>query len=82
MYEITFSELFRIVNANKARDLAKCDGHSLGVKETDTLQTALDRMLELEEDVLPVIDNQGKILGDLRLSEILLKVIEAGKKVK
>ena len=36
-------------------------------------------MLDYEEDVLPVVDKDFRILGDLRLSEVLLKVIEAGK---
>ena len=81
-YELGISEFFRIVDAKKAKDLARRDGRSLGTKETDSLQTALDKMLDIEEDVLPVIDNQGKILGDLRLSEVLLKAIEVGKQVR
>ncbi|MFC1989993.1 CBS domain-containing protein [Chloroflexota bacterium] len=81
-YELGISEFFRIADAKKAKDLARRDGRSLGIKETDSLQTALDKMLDVEEDVLPVIDNQGKILGDLRLSEVLLKVIEVGKQVR
>ena len=78
-YELGISEFFRIVDAKKAKDLARRNGRSLGIKETDSLQNALDKMLDVEEDVLPVIDNQGKILGDLRLSEVLLKAIEVGK---
>jgi len=81
-YELSISEFFRIADAKKAKDLARRDGRSLGIKETDSLQTALDKMLDIEEDVLPVIDNQGKILGDLRLSEVLLKAIEMGKQVR
>ena len=81
-YELSISEFFRIADAKKAKDLARRDGRSLGIKETDSLQTALDKMLDVEEDVLPVIDNQGKILGDLRLSEVLLKAIELGKQVR
>ena len=70
-----------VVYAKKAKDFARGNGHSLGVKEGDSLQTALEKMLDLEENVLPVIDSQGKIIGDLRLSEILLKVVEEGKQL-
>ena len=78
-YEIGISEFFHIVNAKRAKDLARHDGRSLGIRETDSLQTTLDKMLDFEEDVLPVVDNQGYILGDLGLSEVLLKAIEVGK---
>ena len=81
-HDLAIFDFFRIVDAKKAKDLARRDGRSLGIKETDSLQTALDKMLDVEEDVLPVIDNQGKILGDLRLSEVLLKAIELGKQVR
>jgi len=37
-------------------------------RETDSLQTALDKMLNYEEDIIPVLDSEGNILGDLRLS--------------
>jgi hypothetical protein len=35
------------------------------------LQIALDKMLDSEEDVLPVLNSRSEIMGDLRLSEIL-----------
>ena len=81
-YRLVISEFYHIVDAKKAKDIAKSFGRSQGVKETDNLQTALDKMVTTEEDVLPVIDDQGKILGDLRLSEVLLKAIEVGKQVR
>ena len=40
------------------------------------LDTALNRMIEYEEDIIPVLDEDGRILGDLRLSEVLLKTLE------
>jgi len=73
-------EAERIVFATKAMDLKADYWPSLGVKETDNLQTALNQMIGSGENILPVIDNQGKILGDLRLSEILLKAFEVGKR--
>ena len=76
------SDFFCIVDAKKAKDLVSGDPKAITVKETDTLQTALDKMLDHEEDVLPVVDNERRILGDLRLSEVLLKAIEVGKQVR
>ena len=81
-HELMVSEFLRIVDARKARDLVRGDQHAVAVKETDTLQTALDKMLDYEEDVLPVLDIGGRILGDLRLSEVLLKAIKAGKQAR
>jgi CBS-domain-containing membrane protein len=81
-HEIRISDFYRIANAEKARDLVRGDYRSLGVRETDNLQTALDRMLDSEEDIIPVLDREGHILGDLRLSEVLLKALEVGKQGK
>ena len=63
----------------KAKDLVSGDPKAITIKGTDNLQTALDKMLDHEEDVLPVVDGERRVLGDLRLSEVLLKAIEAGK---
>jgi CBS domain-containing protein len=72
-------EVFRFVGAAKAKDLSSRDWKSLPVVETDSLQTALERMIEHNEGVVPVVDTEGKILGDLRLPEVLLKALEVGK---
>lgn len=81
-HDIAISDFFRVVDAKKAKDLVTTDPRAIAVRETDTLQTALDKMLDYEEDVLPVVDGERRILGDLRLSEVLLKVIEVGREVR
>lgn len=81
-HEIPLSVFYRIADAKKAKDLARGDYRSLGVEETDSLQTALDKMLDYEEDIIPVLDSEGHILGDLRLSEVLFKALEVGKQRK
>jgi hypothetical protein len=43
------------------------------------LQIALDKMLDNEEDVLPVLNSRSEILGDLRLSEILSWMLTNGR---
>jgi len=75
---MAISEIFRILDARKAKDLASPFSSSLALKEQDTLQRALSMMMEFEEDILPVLDNQGKITGDLRLSELLYWVFTYG----
>ena len=79
-HEIPVSEFFRIVDARKAKDLASGDPRVLSVKESDTLQAALDKMLDQEEDVIAVLDSEGRVLGDLRLSEILWWVLTHGRR--
>ena len=78
-HNVTISDFFRIADAKKAKDLATSAPLSIAVKESDTVQDALEKMLRFQEDVLPVIDSESRILGDIRLSEIMLKAIEIGK---
>jgi CBS domain-containing protein len=78
-HDIPISAFYRIADAKKASDLARGDYRSLGVRVTDSLQTALDKMLDFEEDIIPVLDSEGHVLGDLQLSEVLLKSLEIGK---
>lgn len=79
-HEIPISEFFRIVDARKAKDLASGDPQVLSVRERDSLQSALDKMLDYEEDVIAVLDNEGRVLGDLRLSEVLWWVFAYGRR--
>ena len=72
-------EVFRLVFATKAKDVAVGDWRSLGVRTGDTVETALDQMIKYEVGSIPVLDSEGKIIGDLRLSEILNKVLELEK---
>ena len=55
------------------------DPKAITIKGTVYLQTVLDKMLDHEEDILPVVNGERRVLGDLKLSEVLLKVIEANK---
>ena len=68
---ITIGEVFSLIYASKAKDLLRRDLSSISLKETDTFQSALDKMIEYEEDVIPVLDKDGTIIGDLTLNEVL-----------
>lgn len=71
-------EIMRLTFAQKARDLARGGSTSMGVRPSDTLQHGMDLMLQYGEGVLPVLDSDGRILGDLRVTDILRKMIELG----
>jgi CBS domain-containing protein len=79
MKMIILREVYQYITATKAKELAKDDWRSVSVKEGDTLYTALDHMVKYGEDILPVVDSGGKILGDLTLSEVLLGAFEIEK---
>ncbi|MEQ4487944.1 MAG: CBS domain-containing protein [Dehalococcoides mccartyi] len=60
----------------QAKSVARGDWKSFGLKPNDTLQNAFQRMIQSGEDILPVVDDDGRVIGDLLLSEILMKAIE------
>jgi CBS domain-containing protein len=76
--KIPVNELLSLVKATKAKDIEMEGSGSFSLKEDDTLQTALDLMIGYEEDIIPVVDNEGKIIGDVSLSELLSKALEIG----
>jgi CBS-domain-containing membrane protein len=72
-------EILRVALATKAKDLARGDWRYFGVTPSDTIQTALERMIAYGDAIIPVLDNEGKILGDLRVTEILIKALQFGE---
>lgn len=71
-------EILRLTFAKQAKDLARGDPTTMGVKPEDNLQTALNKMILNGEAILPVLDDEGKIKGDLRTTDVLLKALEIG----
>lgn len=55
--DVFVSELFRIVDGREGKDLLRGHEASLTVRESDTLQSALEKMLDYQEDILPVVDS-------------------------
>ena len=76
--KIPVNELLGLAKDTKAKDLEKDGSGSFSLKEDDTLQTALDLMIGYEQDIIPVLDSKGKIIGDVSLSELLSKALEVG----
>jgi CBS domain-containing protein len=70
-HDIPVSEFYRLADARKAVDIMNLYRTQVAVKESDTLQTAINIMLDFQLDIIPVIGNDGTILGDLTVREIL-----------
>ena len=68
-----------LVQEIKAFAIVHDASSKLSVRDTDSLQEALDKMLDYEQDVLPVLNSQGEIIGDLRLSEVLSQALIHGR---
>jgi CBS domain-containing protein len=68
------------VRRKPAKELQSQDMRSFCINENDTLHSALDLMCKFEKDIIPVVDDRGAILGDLSLSEVLLRTLEGDAK--
>ena len=64
-----------ILTAGDAGYLMRGDSTVPPVSETMDLAAALTLMMNSGEPVLPVVDSEGKLVGDLRISEILHSVL-------
>ena len=73
---VTLGQVRRLVKARQARDLARPGSAEAAVREDDTLDTALNRMARYGLTAIPVVDEQGRVVNDLRLSEILAYALE------
>ncbi|MGQ9571708.1 MAG: CBS domain-containing protein [Dehalococcoidia bacterium] len=79
---LSAADVVGTVFATRAKDLARGDWHTLGVRPDDTLERALKQMIDHEVDTIPVLDAEGQILGDLTVSEVLFKTLEVGNKLR
>ena len=76
---VTLGRVRRLVVARQAQDLASSASHEAAVREDDTLDTALRRMAQHNLTAIPVLDEQGRVINDLRLSEILAFAVQAAE---
>ena len=75
---LSMGDVRRLVLASTAVDLVRGGGLP-AVTPDEPLSEALVKMLSANEAILPVIDADGKILGDLRISEILEASLETDR---
>jgi CBS-domain-containing membrane protein len=67
--------LFELMRASSAEDVARPDSAKAAVRLRDPLSEALRKMLVLDLICLPVVDDTGKIIGDLKFTEILYQAL-------
>lgn len=65
----------RLLTAKTIGDLAIPDSHKMAVTLTSTLSDALRLMARHELEDVAVVDETGRIINDLRLSEVLLAAL-------
>ncbi len=78
----TWHNLVKLANATTAMDACNPLSHFSAVRLDDPLEQAFGVMLAHKLTDIPVVDKDGKILGDLRLSDLLTKALaldRAGK---
>lgn len=68
---MTVGHMRRILFAADAADLMRGGSRVPSVSDSTNLAKALQIMMDSGEPVLPVVDGTGKLVGDLRVSEIL-----------
>ncbi len=68
--------LINLMHASTVGQFMHPDSHRSAVKLDDSLAYALQLMIELDIIVLPVVDEANRIVEDLKLSELLDRVIQ------
>lgn len=69
-----------LMHATTAGQVMHPDSHQAAVKADDSLAHALRVMIELDLTVVPVVDEQNRIIEDLKLDEILARIVEEDDK--
>jgi CBS domain-containing protein len=69
--------LAQLVRAAKATDAIHPGSEKVAVRPEDTLDLALQLMLQTDLVSVPVVDDEGRILGDLTLSFVLRYLLDA-----
>ena len=72
--------LASLINASKVGQVMRANSNKAAVKEGNSLAHALRLMVELDLIVLPVVDSYRRVIGEIRLSDILARAIEGGPK--
>ncbi|MBI4258287.1 MAG: CBS domain-containing protein [Thaumarchaeota archaeon] len=73
--DLSIDALRKFLLASSVRDVIHPYSWKSGVTPEDSIIRALDIIIQHDLIDIPVIDKKGRILGDLKLSEVLLKAI-------
>lgn len=74
--------LVSLMSASTAGKFMKPESRKAIVHLEDSLVSALRLMLDLDMIVLPVVDDNKRITGDLRLTQLLARIVQESRKNK
>jgi CBS domain-containing protein len=63
--------LVSLISASKVGDILRPETQNAAILENNTLDQALKIMVETDLILLPVVDDSQRVIGRLRLSELL-----------
>ncbi len=72
----SWHDLYRVATANTAQDACRPRSDACSVQLDDPLENVFREMFDNELIDIPVVDDEGHIIGDIRLTEILAKVFQ------
>ena len=72
---ISMEEIHKYVHSTKIKEFINKYSGRICLTPDDSLLDALNLMLSEDLITVPIVDERGKILGDLKLSEVLTKII-------
>lgn len=70
-YKMSVHHVRRLLTANSIGDLARPESKKMAVRLGDSIEEALRIMAEFDLEDIAVLDNDGRVANDLRLSEVL-----------
>lgn len=70
------ARLTRLARADTARAACRPDSHLTAVRAGEALDVALADMVAFDLIDVPVVDERGRLVGDVRLTEVLAKAVE------
>lgn len=70
-------QLARLVRTATARDAISPGSEKAAVRLDDPVDFAVRNMLELDLVAIPVIDDEGRVIGDITLSHVLRNLLDA-----
>ena len=81
-YKLAVHKTRRLLMAKTIGDLALPDSNRMSVSLNDSVETALQKMSRYQLEDIAVVDATGKIVNDLRLSELLNYALKIGGHVQ
>ncbi|MGC8837085.1 MAG: CBS domain-containing protein [Anaerolineae bacterium] len=72
----TVLRLVQLLRASTAGEAIHPESDRAAVRLDDTLDLALQRMLQADLIAIPVVDGEGKVVGDLTFSRVLRYVLD------